>query len=80
MVVKEKKPDKTNLFEGYNVEQQADIEKVVLEYDVLFQEPKCLLPKNGIVHDIILQQDVPLPNIGMYKLSTLENVKIKKQV
>ena len=64
MVVKEKKPDKTNVFEGCNSEQ-ADIEKVVSEYDVLFQEPKGLLPKKGIVHDIILQQDVPLPNIGM---------------
>ena len=55
MVVKEKKPDKTNVFEGCNAEQQADIEKVVSEYDVLFQEPKGLPPKKGIVHDIILQ-------------------------
>jgi hypothetical protein len=27
-----------------------------------------------------LQQDVPLPNIGMYRLSALENAEIKKQV
>jgi len=27
-----------------------------------------------------LQQDVPLPNIGMYMLLVLENVEIKKQV
>lgn len=79
MVVKEKKPDKTNVFEGCNAKHQADIEKVVSEYDVLFQEPKGLPPKKGIVHDI-LQQDVPLPNIGMYKLSALENAEIKKQV
>ena len=26
------------------------------------------------------QQDVPLPNIGMYRLSALENAEIKKQV
>ena len=80
MVVKEKKPDKTNVFEGCNVEQQADIEKFVSEYDVLFQEPKGQPPKKGIVHDIILQQDVPLPNIGMYRLSALENAEIKKRV
>ena len=55
MVVKEKKPDKTNVFEGCNAEQQANIEKVVSEYDVLFQEPKGMPPKKGIVHDIILQ-------------------------
>ena len=80
MVVKEKKPDKTNVFEGCNAKQQADIEKIVSEYDVLFQEPKGLPPKKEIVHDIILQLDVPLPNIGMYMLSALENVEIKKQV
>jgi len=80
MVVKEKKPNKTNVFEGCNAEQQGDIEEVVSEYEVLFQEPKGLPPKKGIVHDIILQQDVPFPNIGMYKLSALENAEIKKQV
>eukprot|EP00253_Pinus_taeda_P025902 PITA_25902 len=80
MVVKEKKPDKTNVFDSCNVKQQADIENIVSEYDVLFQEPKGLPPKKEIVHDIILQQDVPLPNIGMYRFSTLENAEIKKQV
>ncbi len=45
MVVKEKTPDKTNIFEGCNADQQAGIEKIVLEYDVLFQEPKVLPPK-----------------------------------
>jgi len=80
MVVKEKKPDKTNVFEGCNAKQQVDMEKAVLEYDVLFQEPKGLPPKKGIVHDIILHQDVPLPNIGMYRLFALVNAEIKKQV
>jgi len=80
MVVKEKKSHKTNVFGGCNADQQVDIEKIVLEYDVVFQEPKGLPPKNGIVHDIILQQDVPFPNIGMYRLCALENAKIKKQV
>jgi len=54
MVVKEKKPDKNNVFEGCNAKQQANLGKVVSEYDVLFQEPKGLPPKKGIVHDIIL--------------------------
>ena len=78
MVVKEKKTDKTNVFEGCKSDQQADIENIVSEYDVLFQEPQGLPPKKGIVHDIILQQDVPLPNIGMYRLFALESVEIKK--
>ena len=73
MVVKEKKPDKTNVFEGCDAKQQADLEKIVSEYDILFQEPKGLPPKKEIVHDINLQRDAPLPNIEMYRLSTLEN-------
>eukprot|EP00253_Pinus_taeda_P023022 PITA_23022 len=76
----EKKPDKTNVFEGCNAKQQADLETIVLKYDILFKEPKGLPPKKEIVHDINLQQDVPLPNIGMYMLSALENAEIKKQV
>eukprot|EP00253_Pinus_taeda_P028570 PITA_28570 len=76
----EKNPDKTNVFEGCDAKQKADLEKVVSEYDILFQEPKGLPPKREIVHDIHLQQDAPLPNIGMYRLSVLENAKIKKQV
>ena len=78
MVVNEKKPDKTNVFEGCDAKQQADLEKVVSQYDILFQEPKGLPPKKEIVHDINLQQDAPLPNIGMYRFSALENAKIKK--
>jgi len=73
MVLKEKKPGKTNVFEGCDAKQQADLEKFVSEYDILFQEPKGLPPKKEIVHDINLQKDAPLPNIGMYRLSTLEN-------
>ena len=45
-----------------------------------FKNLKVCYPKKGIVHDIILQQDVPWPNIGIYMLSALENVEIKKQV
>eukprot|EP00253_Pinus_taeda_P016125 PITA_16125 len=65
---------------GCDAKQQADLEKVVSEYDILFQECKGLPPKKEIVHDINFQQDAPLPNIGMYRLPALENVEIKKQV
>jgi len=73
---KGKKPDKTNVFEGCDAKQQADLEKVVSEYDILFQEPKGLPPKKEIVHEINLQQDAPFLNIGMYMLSALENAGI----
>jgi hypothetical protein len=46
----------------------------------VFQTPKGLPPKREIAHEIYLQQDAPLPNIGMYILSVIENEEIKKQV
>ena len=78
MVLKEKKPDKTNVFEGFHAKQQADLEKFVSEYDIVFEESKGLPPKKEIVHDINLKQYAPLPNIEMYRLSSLENAEIKK--
>ena len=54
MLVKEKNHDKTNIFEGCDAKQKVDLEKVVLEYDILFQESKGLPRKREIVHDIHL--------------------------
>ena len=45
MVVKAKDPEKSNAFEGCDSKQKANLVKVVSEYDVLFQEPKGLPPK-----------------------------------
>ena len=56
------------------------IQLKMFQYDILFQEPKVLPPKREIVDDIHLQQDAPLPNIRMYRLSNLQNEEIKKQV
>jgi len=46
----------------------------------MFQEPKGLPPKRGIQHEIHLQKDTTLPNIGMYIMSILENEKIKNKI
>ena len=46
----------------------------------MFQEPKGYPPKRGIQHEIQLQQDFPLPNIGMYEMPVMENAEIKKQI
>ena len=56
---------KKKLIKPMYAKRQADLEKVVSEYDILFQEPKGLPPKKKIEHDINLQQDAPFPNIGM---------------
>ena len=71
MIVKAKDIDKSDAFQGCNPKHTENLVKVVSKYDVLFQEPKILPPKREIVHDIYLQQYAPLPNIGMYRLSTL---------
>jgi hypothetical protein len=46
----------------------------------MFQEPTGLPPNREVEHAIYLQQDAPLPNIGIYRSSIIENVEIKKQV
>ena len=46
----------------------------------MFQEQTGFPPKREIQHEIQLQQDCPLPNIGMYRMSIMENVEIKRQI
>ena len=53
---------------------------MVFHYDILFQEPKGLPPKNEIQHEIHLQKYAPLPNIGIYMCSVIKNTELKKQV
>ena len=59
---------------------KSELVDVVNQYDEMFQEPKGLPPKRGIQHEIQLQQDCPLPNIGMYKMSVMESIEIKNQI
>jgi hypothetical protein len=37
----------------------------------MFQEPDGLPPKREIQHEIHLQKDSPLPNVGMYRMSVV---------
>ena len=53
---------------------------MVSQHGEMFQEPKGFPPKRGIQHEIQLQQDVPLPNIGMYCMSIMESLEIKNQI
>jgi hypothetical protein len=53
---------------------------IIYNYDEMFQEPTGFPPKREVEHAIYLQQDAPLPNIGIYRSSIIENVEIKKQV
>jgi hypothetical protein len=67
-------------FQGCDTKLKSDLYEVVNQYDEIFKEPKGLCPKRGIQHEIQLQQDCPLPNIGMYRMSFMENDEIKKQI
>ena len=63
-------------FKGCDLNLKYELLNVVNQNDEMFQEPKGLHPKRGI-HKIQLQQDCPLPNIGMYKMSVIESAEIK---
>jgi hypothetical protein len=67
-------------FQGCDAKLKSDLYEVVNQYDEIFQEPKGLPPRRGIQHEIQLQQDCPVPNIGMYRMSVMENAEIKKQI
>nr|CAD1831489.1 unnamed protein product [Ananas comosus var. bracteatus] len=57
-----------------------DVAKLIGEHQDLFQEVRGLPPKRAVEHEIQLINDAPLPNLGMYRNSVVENEKIKRQV
>ena len=67
-------------FEGCDEKLKSDLFYVLSKHDKMFQEPKGLPPKRGIQHEIQLQQDCPLPNIGMYMMSMMKSAEIKKKI
>ncbi|MCZ2221971.1 reverse transcriptase family protein, partial [Corynebacterium pilbarense] len=80
LMIKPKDNVEKEAFHGYDANLKSDLYEFVNQYDEMFQEPKGLPPKRGIQHEIQLQQDCPLPNIGMYRMSVMENAEIKKQI
>ena len=57
-----------------------DLIKNIYDYDEIFQELIGLAPQREVQHEIQLLQDVPLPNLGLYKLLVIENEEFKNQV
>jgi hypothetical protein len=80
LMIKPKDNVEKEVFQGCDAKLKSDLYEVVNQYDEMFQEPKGLPPRRGIQHEIQLQQDCPLPNIGMYRMSVMENAEIKKQI
>jgi hypothetical protein len=80
LMIKPKNDVENEAFQGCDEKLKSSLFEVVNQYDDMFKEPKGLPPKRGIQHEIQLQQDCPLPNIGMYRMSVMENAEIKKQI
>jgi hypothetical protein len=80
LMIKPKDDIENEAFQGCDTKLKSDLYEVVTQYDEMFKEPKGLPPKRGVQHEIQLQQDSPLPNIGMYRMSVMENAEIKKQI
>ena len=78
MMVKMKNEEISKSFEGCDPKQKYKLIEIISEYDDLFQDLKGLPPKREIQHEIHLQQDVPLSNIAMYRMSVMQNEEIKK--
>ena len=67
-------------FEGFDPNLQSDLYDVVDSHHEMFKEPTGLPPKRQIQHEIKMQQDCPLPNIDMYRMSITENAEIKRKI
>jgi hypothetical protein len=80
LMIKPKEDIENEALKGCYTKLKSDLYKIVNQYDEMFKEPKGLPPKRGVQHEIQLQQECPLPNIGMYRMSVMENVEIKKQI
>jgi hypothetical protein len=80
MVIREKDVGTSNAFQGCDPSHKKELIDIVSKYDDIFQELDGLPPKREIKHEIHVQQDSPLPNVGMYRTSLVEMTEIKKQV
>jgi hypothetical protein len=72
MVLKEKNVGKYDAFQVFDPSHKQELIDIVSKYDDIFQESDGLPPKREIQHEIHLQQDSPLPNVGMYRMSVVE--------
>lgn len=80
LMIKAKDITESEAFIGCDSKLKHELVEVVDIYDNIFQEPEEFPPKREIQHEIHLQQDAPLPNIGMYIMSVLQNAEIKKKI
>jgi len=80
MVVREKWVDRYDTFKGCDPFHRDEMLDVISKYDEIFHKPSGFPPKREIQHEIHLHQDVPFPNVGMYRMLAVEMEEIKKHV
>jgi hypothetical protein len=80
IVIKEKDVKTSETFQGCDPSHKKELIDIFSKYDDIFHELYGLPPKREIQHEIHLQQDSPLPNVGMYMMLVVEMTEIKKQV
>ena len=80
VIVRGKDEKLSDAFQGCDHVHKKELCELISNYDEMFQEPRGLCPKREIQHEIHLQHDAPLLNIGMYRMSTIDMEEIKKQV
>jgi hypothetical protein len=73
MIVKHKEEFLTYDLLGFDSYHRHELVKIISNYHDLFQEPTWFPPKREVEHEIYLQQDAPLSNIGIYRSSMIKN-------
>jgi hypothetical protein len=56
------------------------LEELLQAYKGVFEEPKGLLPKREVEHEMQLLPDSTLPNIGLYRPFVVEVDEVKKHL
>ena len=72
-MIKPKADDTHESFGDCDPNFKSDLYDVVDAHHEMFKEPTGLPPKREIQHEIKLQKDRPLLNIGMYRMLIMEN-------
>ena len=80
LMIKPKADVNHESFEDFDPKLKSDLYDVVNGHHEMFQDPTRLPPKREIQHEIQLQQEFPLPNIDMYRMSIMENVEINRKI
>jgi hypothetical protein len=72
--------DMKSSLEGFSGEQHRQLQLLIESYREVFQEAQGLPPKREVEQKIQLLTKSPLPNIGLYRKSIIEENEVNKQL